>query len=739
MDISLNRIDYTQIATTLPRTTKLLPPTQGNKLQKVAVGDKDGVVQLFSFKKNDLQVIFKTLPGKAITNMELGGALGTVKDKIFVSAGNAVMGYTRKGKQFLGLETNLTDDIHSIHVSGSNLLVCSSFIYNHFYDCEDTNYYLSGEEITDVISLPAERINSFVPVLACRDRSLRVMKYSGVRYQVDVAGPPSTLHLFYGDGGSTAEYLLYGTTDAAIGCVALGRNEPTDKWTVEPSRDSSRAGVVCMDHFDMTGDGVRDLIVGRDDGSVQIFSYDDGEEAAPTLRYTYAGSETVTSVQGGHVSNSEYEEVLVTSYSGWLFGLSSEKRDRHAYEVEPGVISLSAEAKQRIYNLRAEVESLQERVSRERERYHQTTQSSLGGISAVPYISVNDRMTLSKEDASYLLTIEVQTPIDNVLLQSDVPVDLLDVEKNSAVVSYSTCDQSTGNFLLATYRCQANTTRLEVKIRTIEGQYGRLQAYVTPRLQPKCCQVRQYQVKPLSLHMRAHRFDPNRPYNSLTLTGKFSYAEVHAWLAFCLPEVPERPPSADSATLSFVSTFLDTMLHVNYRQGQVEFKSDNISTISIIKDVLTKEATKKKIHLSINCDVNEGSVVHTLQLLHPKLDAQLQLAKKVALIGPLTELVAHEHDSGAAFLTPEYRAILQQAAQLQEQSSRQPAHLERLYGMITDLYIDKHKFQGVNVKSKVPQLLDILYNYDLGKLLAFFTQGSRQTHTPTSAPSTPAE
>ena len=38
-------------------------------------------------------------------------------------------------------------------------------------------------------------------------------------------------------------------------------------------------------------------------------------------------------------------------------------------------------------------------------------------------------------------------------------------------------------------RCQANTTRLEIKIRTIEGQYGTLTAYVTPRLQPKCCQV----------------------------------------------------------------------------------------------------------------------------------------------------------------------------------------------------------------------------------------------------------
>ena len=38
------------------------------------------------------------------------------------------------------------------------------------------------------------------------------------------------------------------------------------------------------------------------------------------------------------------------------------------------------------------MESLQEQVTKERERYHQTTQSSLGGISAVPYISVNDRV-----------------------------------------------------------------------------------------------------------------------------------------------------------------------------------------------------------------------------------------------------------------------------------------------------------------------------------------------------------
>ena len=37
--------------------------------------------------------------------------------------------------------------------------------------------------------------------------------------------------------------------------------------------------------------------------------------------------------------------------------------------------------------------------------------------------------------------------------------------------------------------------------------------------------------------------------------------------------------------------------------GEASFKSDNISTISILKDVLTKEATKKKIQLDISCEV----------------------------------------------------------------------------------------------------------------------------------------
>ena len=70
-------------------------------------------------------------------------------------------------------------------------------------------------------------------------------------------------------------------------------------------------------------------------------------------------------------------------------------------------------------------------------------------------------------------------------------------------------------------------------------------------------------------------------------------------------------------------------------KGIGTFKSDNISTISILKDFLTKEATKKKIQLNISCEVSDQSVVDTLNLIHPKLESQLLLAKQVALIEPL--------------------------------------------------------------------------------------------------------
>ena len=43
---------------------------------QVAIGDRDGVLQVFSAKKGEISHAFKTLPGQEITRVDLGGALG---------------------------------------------------------------------------------------------------------------------------------------------------------------------------------------------------------------------------------------------------------------------------------------------------------------------------------------------------------------------------------------------------------------------------------------------------------------------------------------------------------------------------------------------------------------------------------------------------------------------------------------------------------------------------------------
>lgn len=83
---------------------------------------------------------------------------GTIKDKIFSSSGNEVSGYTKKGKLFLSFDTNLTENIETMSITGNDLLVSGRHVYNHYRDCRDANYYLSEDRIHDILALPGEKV-----------------------------------------------------------------------------------------------------------------------------------------------------------------------------------------------------------------------------------------------------------------------------------------------------------------------------------------------------------------------------------------------------------------------------------------------------------------------------------------------------------------------------------------------------------------------------------------------------
>ncbi|KAI1731832.1 bardet-Biedl syndrome 7 protein [Ditylenchus destructor] len=233
--------------------------------------------------------------------------------------------------------------------------------------------------------------------------------------------------------------------------------------------------------------------------------------------------------------------------------------------------------------------------------------------------------------------------------------------------------------------------------------------------------MRTYPIKPLALHERVHVFDGSRPLNTLTLTGTFSMAEAHSWLVLCVSQIPERIQSQDeSITFNFRSTFNGgTMLQATYGKGKAVYRSDNLSTIVILRDVISKIVTMRQLKVHISCETNNDSVPHTLQLIHPKMQYQTDLIKKLELAKGIKELEATFDD--ISYLSPELKETLRDYDRLHTDVTNKSIYFDRVLGIITDLYIDKYKIMGQNVKHRASELLTVLHeDYSLEKLIEFF-------------------
>ena len=186
----------------------------------------------------------------------------------------------------------------------------------------------------------------------------------------------------------------------------------------------------------------------------------------------------------------------------------------------------------RIRTMRKELEELRLKVHNKRETF---TKLSKQFVPVAQQFEVNTKFYLDPEEAAYMIQIELPMSIDTIALSSSVHVDLLDQETNSnAVVSRSPPDAANKNALLATYRCQETASRVEMKLRTTEGESGDITATVIAKTNPKVAQVIKLQVKSLSLHHRIHVFEEEeseRKLNVLKITGTFSQQVMHDWIS----------------------------------------------------------------------------------------------------------------------------------------------------------------------------------------------------------------
>ncbi|XP_011067466.1 PREDICTED: Bardet-Biedl syndrome 7 protein homolog isoform X4 [Acromyrmex echinatior] len=718
MTLALSRIDYTTVGVTSRGTTIIFPPYDGTtkQPQKFAVADHDGVLHIYGMKKGELQLSFKSLPGPKIQKMVLGGSIGMLRDKIFLAYGSSVKGFTRKGKLFLEFDTSLIDPISAMYVLGPDLAACARDLYHRYRDCKDADSYLTGETLHDVVLLPGDG-NVVYAILACADCAVRVLHGTRSPTVLRLPSAPTVLSIYREGEIYSRDRILVGTADGRVGLLILQGNKTLRiTWLLT----STGSGITSLDTYELQ-DGI-DILVGRQDGVVEVYTFPD-EDVSSILRYHYNAGESISTVVGGIIGVTNYPEVLVTTYSGRVFGLTTSP---------PGLLE-AGQSDIGLARLKLEIHQLQEKLNEEKD-----SANFVSDPLAPLILAVNHKMDLHKEDASYSLSVELDASIDNILIQSDTPIDLLETENNSAVVSLSACNPTEGNFLLATYRCQINTNRLEMRLRSIEGQPGTLQIYVTSQVQPKRCRKITVPIHALSLHVRLHEDDnitSSGPFNELKLNGQFTIAEMHAWLSLALPDVPERPHiNEGEAVLVYISSFIGTILKCKYKKGSALFLGENISTIIILRDILTKEATKRKLKLDVFCEVAEGSISRVLELILPRLNAAYDLIQKIKILDALEEweLQSNPREN----LCSEYQELLEKETEIRSLMAKDTEILNRLHAIITDLYVDwerAKRSRRISGKEATAKLQDALESKDLATILQIFI-GKADVGVPTLIP-----
>ena len=282
-----------------------------------------------------------------------------------------------------------------------------------------------------------------------------------------------------------------GSSGGSGGGFALTRTAGLDATSSAIHR---RNPITCISIYDIDQDGKMEIIVGRDDGRIEVFKQQpDSLFGVPFRVFNKDIGESVRAIECGIVSTPDFHEIVVASYSGKIISFTTEP-----VLAEPGLLRQVIQTinnENRIKFMRKEVDDLKKRLEKERKEVQggkdgtssSTTRgitsglaglgvssmnllgsitgtgggssAAAGGSNAVstpdsvtpslstvgvltvtpaPEFALNSKFYLDAAHAAYVLSIELQGPIDLVLLRCPVVLDLVEAGGSGGSQSSST-------------------------------------------------------------------------------------------------------------------------------------------------------------------------------------------------------------------------------------------------------------------------------------------------------------
>jgi Bardet-Biedl syndrome 7 protein len=661
--------------------------------------------------------------GAGISALALSGSHSNNNQiELIVAHANQIDFVTKRGKVTRTIALNTSEPVHAIYSDDNNLWTAGAMTFLNIIDDQKQDMFICPDRIHDMCELRESVTTETYAVLGCHDNCARIVDGSAMAQQIAFDSPVTAVATSQTGSGTL---LIVGKLSGVVSGVLIRSNLEYD-IVFQLQSMPPKAAVTCI--TSCNGIFAREhnpcFAVGRADGIVEIHAIQPQCTATQVIA-THNMGERVTCLKAGHVMRAESLSLLVGSFSGKLSSISIESDDK--WTVQPPscraneIASLIAERK----SLTTEVHDLQAQVAALREKHNKL--DARPSIVNTNVFHMHAILNLVPEEGCYMLTVNSSSDIDSVLVCSTAPLILLHSENPCRMVSSCTTvrDAKTNrpSRVNIAYHCLEPCKQLQIKVRTLEGQSGMLTTQVFGACSPPVCQSSELAIMPLSLHRRlgvaSERVDEikTRRMNKLVVSGDFTMAHIHSWIALCMPEMPDRVV-AQQADAMFESTYTGTLLHISYMQGRATFLSDSATTLAIIQDTINLHATKSHMTISSRPTVDSASAQGVVARLQPRLAELLQLGKKLEVLPALEEIVSHSAEA-LPLLSKSFQNMVHDAKSLHERQKKSPKQVDFLSGILTDLYVDMHKLRGVPARN-VDQLVSILKTGEVSKLPHIF-------------------
>ncbi|RNF20428.1 putative intergrin alpha chain protein [Trypanosoma conorhini] len=671
-DIHFVRRELATALCTSPRCLLVYPLGKKSR-QRVGVAAKNGTMSVFSVGKTAERVAaFDTDPqSKPVSCATL------YEDQLFFVYGSTLDAYSRRGRRFFSFDTNVTEVIHTLFVSTPFIICCGSFMTTGFREASELGFYMAPDRVNAMVACVAaaavgvaERsFDDYRCILGCNDRTIRMLRGHKSIEEVHCEAPVTSLSL-----GEGSRRLYYGTSAGSLGCLELKNADTALSRAFSFIPDEHRAAVTALAVYDINLDDKEELLVGHQDGLLQVFYIHAGEGAArshPVCIWSGSMDEGVVSIAAGLITHSRRPDLLVHSLSGSLTAFTLQAVE-HAEPEEAAAAAAAAleSTDAQISEVSKEIEALKEAlVTQTRE----LTKQSGAGKRGTPLLAVSStfktKVTLSqqKDNPALRLLVEVDTPLDCVVLQSELRLHFLDDGSAEVVLQEEMPENNPSTKSLAIVRpLEARRHSCSVAFWVEDGQWGLLSVTALAIPAPRTAQVKMVQLRPLPLYARVGRVDEAvaegkgpAALSTMEVQGEFSARDMHSWIFKLLPGTPEMYQEK-LTTLSYEDTFFHHTLGVKYGDGHASFTTGSLQALLVTKRFISFCASERSIELRFAVKLHGRAVRFNLSRVVPHITGCNTGLQSLRLLEALQELQGSQQMDVVCF-PKEHQQLLERA------------------------------------------------------------------------------